>query len=140
MTKIHEGRPRGAAESKYSKIHRKKDTMKKKKYVNIIPHESAPGNYIILEIQPWTEDEDNCTIPDTTESGKAITVINRRREEVQKLEVDRNNNNINTLQVPEILNVKTSALWKIYNERKRIKVHSQEVERRNHICSSKYKD
>ena len=70
------------------------------------------------------------TVPDT--------II--REKKAQEIEVDDNNNDISLSQVPELLNAQTSALWELYEMRKKSKMTDQEIERRSHVCSSKYKD
>ena len=46
---------------------------------------------------------------------------------------------VSTLQVPEILEAKTSILWKIYNERRKLKVFSQGLERLSQVHRLRYK-
>ena len=110
LKSTHEGKPRGGEVSEMYKKSSEEDNTSKLKYVHLIPHESCPGNFIVLEIQPWEIDESK---------SKYSRVIS-------------------TLQVPEILNAKTSVLWKIYNERRKLKVFSQELERLSHVCESRY--
>ena len=107
----------------------------------MIPHESCPGNFIVLEIQPWEIDENNNSVPETTAKRRTT----KRGIKIKKMIHSpghfktKYSRAINTLQVPEILNAKTSVLWKIYNERRKLKVFSQELERLSHICESRYK-
>ena len=140
LTKMSEGKARGAPRQRRPEVKKVENSLKGRKYIHIIPHDSVPGNYHILEIQPRTEKDYNCTVLETMRSEGTIPDTINRKKEVQETEVDDNNNDINLSQVPEIPNAHIGAIWKLYNKRKKSGIYEQEIERRSHICSSKYKD
>ena len=118
------------------------DNRSKLKYVHLIPHESCPGNFIVLEILPWEIDENNNSVPETT-AKRRTTKATKIKKLVHSPGIYKGkefrNRVISTLQVPEILNAKTSVLWKIYNERRKLKVFSQGIQRLRHIQELRYK-
>ena len=65
LTKMSEGKARGAPKQRRPRVKKREDSLRGRKYIQIIPHESVPGNYIVLEIQPRAEDNDNCAVPET---------------------------------------------------------------------------
>ena len=107
----------------------------KLKYVHVIPHEYCPENFVILEIVPQSIDKNNNkVVPETTAS--------RRVTGDRKPKVTRNTkpkwltNNISkgrilynkvlkTLQVQKILKAKTSPLWEMYKNRRRLMTYDE---------------
>ena len=98
---------------------------------------------MVLEIIPREVDENNNSVPETTAKRKVTKAKKVKRmvhsPMVHSKETELRNKLVSTLQVPEILKAKTSILWKIYNERRKLKVFSQGIERLSQIHKLRYK-
>ena len=104
----------------------------KLKYVHIIPHEYCPDNFVILEIVPQSTDKNNNKIvPETTASrrvtGDRKPKVTRNTKPKRLNSTRRNlyNKVLKTLQVQKILKAKTSPLWEIYKDRRRLKTYEE---------------
>ena len=93
----------------------------------IIPHESVPGNYIILEIQPQKGSNSNGTVPKTTRS---------RERKMKTPKGDGKVKDTSLSQVSEIMNAQTNALWEVYGKGKKETEEDQDAKRRGQIYSS----
>ena len=132
LSTTEEGKPRGEMDEVQN--------VSKYKYVRLIPHEYCPGNYMVLEIFPW---ENNSSVPETTTKVKKTEVIRGRKLKQINRNYLKNYRRIrvNTLQVPRILNMRNSVLWKLYSNRiwgRRLITSNQEIERLSHVCESEY--
>ena len=132
----HEGKPRGEKDKKSDKeasivnILEGTKERSKLKYVQIIPHEYCPENFIVLEIVPQSTDRNNNkAVPETMKNEK----ITRYMKPKKRLQVPiyisgrRNlyNKVVRTLQVPRILGAKTSILWEMYKNRRKLMEYGQ---------------
>ena len=107
----------------------------KLKYVHIIPHEYCPDNFVILEIVPQSTDKNNNKIvPETTIKRKVTSDIKPKVTRNTKPKRITNNLSkgrilynkvIKTLQVQKILKAKTSPLWEIYKDRRRLMTYEE---------------
>ena len=120
----HEGKPRGEMYKKPDSG----DSRGKLKYVHLIPHETCIGNFMVLEIIPREIDENNNSVPETTAKRKVTRATKPKRitnSPRHSRTRDPYNKVISTLQVPNILKAKTSVLWEIYKQRRKLKTFSQ---------------
>ena len=102
----------------------------KLKYVHVIPHEYCPDNFIVLEIVPQSTDRNNNKIvPETTMKRKVTRNIKPRRITNRPRHHSKArtlyNKVVKTLQVPRILGAKTSILWEMYKDRRKLKAYGQ---------------
>ena len=117
----HEGKPRDEVN---------KNLHEGTKYVQIIPHESCPDNFIVLEITQQPADENNNKVtPKVMKNSKE----KRYKKTSKRLQVPHNINErrnlynkvVRTLQVPRVLGAKTSILWKTYENRRKLMKYEQ---------------
>ena len=104
----------------------------KLKYVHIIPHEYCPDNFVILEIVPQSTDRNNHkVVPETTASrrvtGDKKPKITKNTKPKRLNSARRNlyNKVLKTLQVQKILKAKTSPLWEMYKDRRRLRTYEE---------------
>ena len=107
----------------------------KLKYVHIIPHEYCPDNFVILEIVPQSTDKNNNKIVPETTARRKVTG-DRKPKVTRNTKPKRLTNSISrgrilynkvikTLQVQKILKAKTSPIWEIYKDRRRLMTYGQ---------------
>ena len=118
----HEGKPRGEVN--------KKPDEEVIKYVQIIPHDSCPDNFVILEIIQQPADENNNKVASEVKKSsneKRCRKTNKRLQVPHHINERRNlyNKVIRTLQVPRVLGAKTSTLWKTYENRRKLMKYDQ---------------
>ena len=93
----------------------------KLKYVQIVPHQYCPENFVILEILPQPADENNNSIVPETTANKRVTEKKpkiTRGIKPNRLINTRGRNIYN--EVIKTLKIQKSPLWDIYKNRRKL--------------------
>ena len=93
----------------------------KLKYVQVVPHQYCPGNFVILEILPQPADENNNSVVPETTANKRVTEKKpkiTRGINPNRLTNTRRRNIYN--EVIKTLKIQKSPLWDIYKNRRKL--------------------
>ena len=126
-----EGKTQSNVGNKPNKYNNTKEESKLK-YVQVIPHEYCPENFVILEIVPQSIDKNNNKVVPETTASRRVTEDKKpkitRSTKPKRLNSTRRNlynKVLKTLQVQKILKAKTSPLWEIYKDRRRLMTYEE---------------
>ena len=96
----------------------KKET--KLKYVQIVPHQYCPGNFVILEILPQPADENNnSTVPETTATKRVTDKIPRIVKGTRPKRLNSARKNLYNKVLKTLKIQKTSPIWEIWKRRRK---------------------
>ena len=114
-----EGKTQSKVDSKPSTCSNTKEESKLK-YVQVVPHEYCPENFMILEIVPQPTDENNNRVVPETTASKRVT---EKKPKITKgTKPNRLTNTRRNLynRVIKTLQIQKSPLWDIYKNRRKL--------------------
>ena len=117
-----EGKTQSKVDSKPSTGNDTKEESKLK-YVQVVPHQYCPENFVILEILPQPADENNNSIvPETTANKRVTDKITRSKKPKRLNSTSRNlyNKVLKTLKIQE-----TSPIWEVWRNRRKLLVYEK---------------
>ena len=96
----------------------------KLKYVQIVPHQYCPENFVILEILPQPADENNnSTVPETTATKRVTDKIPRIVKGTRPKRLNSARKNLYNKVLKTLKIQKTSPIWEIWKRRRKFNLN-----------------
>ena len=93
----------------------------KLKYVQVVPHQYCPENFVILEILPQPADENNnSTVPETTANKRVTDKIPKITRSTRPKRLNSTSRNLYNKVLKTLKIQKTSPIWEVWRNRRKL--------------------